>query len=370
MNRLHSLDGLRALACLLVLTHHLGTAALAAALSLHGYLVAAKLLMALTASGVELFFVLSATVLVGPYVRGHKALKPGPYLWRRVQRLMPPYLAAWLLAGFAVFMASEYPTWWTASAALPPFSITTWLEQIGIVYLGAARYNFAWWSLTTEVAFYLTLPLFIPLFTRLHQRTALLVAAFVGSVVLALFADRYLPFSLLVLRELAIYASCFCAGLVLAGRVPGRALAHAMWLCGLVWIGLACTLTEWNIHVGWGLVYFGIVALAMHPETLVNRRLSSFNWVWLGERSYSLFLVHYSVIGLVCQAVSFWLPGKSTPYFVWTRLLSIVFSMLAAILVFHLIERRTARNLATGNALWPWSGQQRHAGWQPLVRGA
>ena len=354
MNRLHSLDGMRALACLLVLLHHLGIATLASNLSQNGYIFLGRLIGSFTASGVELFFVLSATVLVGPFVQGARTLNLWSYVNRRIERLMPPYLVAWCVAGIAIYLASAYPTWWTVNASLPSFSALTWLEQVGIVYVGNERYNFAWWSLTTEVAFYALLPLIIPLFASYHKNNLALGSLFFCTIVLAILSTSLTPIEIPVLRELAIYSSCFCAGLVLACHIPQKTVAIFLCLVGALWICVACAIEYLNVHIGWGLIYFGLVALAMNEKTIIHKKLSAYSLVWVGERSYSLFLVHYSVIGLVCHAISFAIPGKSIVYFAITRTMSLVFSMLSAILIFHFVERRSARNLTTSGAFWPW----------------
>lgn len=357
MNRLHSLDGLRAVACILVLLHHLGAAAIATKLRHSDNVFFGNLLGSFTGSGVELFFVLSAVLLVGPYVRGEKQLNLKLYLGRRIERLIPPYLAAWCLAGLAIYLATNYPTWWTESASLPTFSILSWVQQIGIVYFGTDRYNFAWWSLTTEVAFYVVIPLLIPLFARFYKRPMLLGAVYFGSIILATLVDiGSIHIGTPVARDLALYGSCFCAGLVLSCHIPSKKSAYALAVLGILWVSVMCFLNFGNVHIGYGLLYFGAVALAMHPESFLSSKLSSFLWVWIGERSYSLFLIHFSIIGLVCHAASLALPNKSLTYFVATRVASLIFSFLAAIFVFHFIERRAARNLATANAIWPWDG--------------
>lgn len=87
VGRIHALDGLRGIASVLVLIHHLGAANLASALEANGRTTVGKLLGGVTASGVELFFVLSAIVLAGPYVRGDRAFELGTYFWRRLKRL-------------------------------------------------------------------------------------------------------------------------------------------------------------------------------------------------------------------------------------------------------------------------------------------
>jgi peptidoglycan/LPS O-acetylase OafA/YrhL len=83
------------------------------------------------------------------------------------------------------------------------------------------------------------------------------------------------------------------------------------------------------------------------------RALSSPIMVWTGERSYSLFLIHFTVFAGVNYAVSWFIPGRTATYFALTRLLGVSGAVLAAMVLFHLVERRFARNLVTDRYFWP-----------------
>jgi peptidoglycan/LPS O-acetylase OafA/YrhL len=362
-NRLHALDGLRAVAASLVLLHHLGARAVATTIPDRQWWQASlsRLTVGSTASGVELFFVLSAIVLAGPYVRGERHFSLGKYAVRRTARLLPPYFAAWLLAGAQIYLMTVRPTWWSSQSSLPSFSWTDWLAQAGIIYIGHHPYNWAWWSLTIEVAFYATLPWLIPLVIRTNRWGRGLPIAFVTAVIVATALNWLgLADSVPILSQLAIYGSCFCAGLVIAAKGPlNRPMRNAAVGIGATWVLVSAIFPQLNAHVGWGLLYFGAVSMAMDRRTWLARTLSDFRFVWLGERSYSLYLVHYTMIGLVCYGASFIIAAKNLKYFVLTRALSLIASFGAAVFLFGLIERRFAHNLVTANMTWPW---QRQAG--------
>jgi peptidoglycan/LPS O-acetylase OafA/YrhL len=348
--RLHALDGLRAIAAVLVFAHHLGVASFAGSLRDAGHGYAAELVGGLTASGVELFFVLSAIVLAGPYVKNGRPMNLRVYASRRFFRLMPPYLVAWLIAGLAILLAEKFPTWWTVGANLPSFSIREWISQVLIVYSGR-HYNFAWWSLSVEVAFYVMLPIVIPIFARINDSR--LWIALAVSVVASIFLAPQVTFSSIAQSFLS-YASCFCAGLVLARHTVGSRASVSLILLGVIWVLSASAYRQLNVHVGWGAIYLGIVAVAMDSATTLSKTLSKYGFVWLGERSYSLFLIHYSLIGLVCHAASLVITSKTFTYFLTTRALSIVLTMSATIAVFQLVERRFAHGLQTGADILPW----------------
>lgn len=357
--RLHSLDGVRAIAASLVVVAHLGALRVADMMLENGQQLLPALLKGLTAGGVELFFVLSGVVLARPYLRSGRPMDVGIYFLRRAKRLFPPFLVAWLLSGLSVYLAWKFPTWWTQTSYLPPFELAVWLHQLGIIYWGSNAYNWAWWSLSTEVAFYVLFPLLIPVFARVRgsrTRVLALMGASIAMAMLAFVRPEPLP---PVADRLLIYASCFCSGMLLAAMDFTAGTRRAMAIAGALWVASAAYLPSLNPHVGWGLLAFALVSSALDPATGVARLLARPLFVWLGERSYSLFLTHFAVIVLVCHAVSAMTDSKGAVYLLTTRLLSLPLMLLAAMLLFHFVERRFAQNLVTADAFWPWSLSRR-----------
>ena len=342
--RLHALDGLRAVAASLVVCHHLSSSGLKASL-------VGTLLNSATASGVELFFVLSGVVLGPRFIREGRPLVVSDYFWRRAERLWPPYAAGWLLAGITIAATTAWPTWWSESAYLPSFNAADWLGQAFIVNWWTPPYSFAWWSLTVEVSFYIVFPLLVPVFRAIHRQPAFLISTFCGVLLLSAFAYRQVEIP--VIRDLVNYASCFAAGMVLASRDVSARDAFIAMLIGACLIIASISLPNLNPHVGFALFYFGIVATASDRCTPLSKRLSSNILVWLGERSYSLFLTHHTIIVLTGWAISLLVDTKGYIYYVTTRFIAAVLSMLVAMILFSLVERRFATNLVTANQFWP-----------------
>lgn len=349
--RLHALDGLRAVAALIVVAYHLGWANVADALTQQGHLSWGRALAGLGASGVELFFVLSGVVLLRPYLRAGRPMRAGNYLARRVSRLYPPFAAAWLLAGLTVWVMTVYPTWW--DARVPAFAWGDWLAQAAIVQAGGVSYNFAWWSLTIEIGFYAVVPLLVAALVRLPKPShrALLALAVVGAqaTYLAPMGNGLVHLA----WQFGTYASCFAAGVFLAAEDPAPAVATGAGLAGIGWVVASAVAPTLNPHVGYGLAYFGLVATTMRTGTVLSKRLAAAPMVWLGERSYSLFLTHYSVIFLCNWGVSQFVPGKGLAFYAASRALAVPGALIVACVVFHLIERRFAHGLVTGHHLLP-----------------
>jgi peptidoglycan/LPS O-acetylase OafA/YrhL len=73
----------------------------------------------------------------------------------------------------------------------------------------------------------------------------------------------------------------------------------------------------------------------------------------LGERSYSLFLVHCSVIVLVYQLSTVFISGSGAVFTALTRIVAAPLSLFVAMLLFHFVERQFAQGLKTANSFWP-----------------
>lgn len=343
-SRLHALDGLRAIAALLVVIHHLvGIGSSPGTLAI--------LFQSATASGVALFFLLSGTVLGPPYIRHDRPLLVSEYFRRRVQRLWPPYIFAWLLAGLTIAITTAWPTWWTKSAYLPRFDRSDWMGQLAIVNWWSTPYSFAWWSLTVEIAFYAILPLLVPIFRANRDRPKFMLIVYCGSLIVSMLAyDRV---QVPVVQHLVNYASCFTGGLVLASRaLPAWQIRSAL-LAGAPIVLASVISPTVNPHVGWGLIYLAVTAFALDTLSPLSRGLSSSLLVWLGERSYSLFLTHHTVIVLTFWSMSMLVGGKGPIYYVGSRATSIALSLLVAMALFSLVERRFASGLVTSYQFWP-----------------
>ena len=322
-----------------------------------------------TTSGVALFFVLSGVVLLRPYLRGEREFQVGSFSRRRIQRIVPPYLAALFLAGLVVFIVGLHPTWYSVDV-LPKFSLFGVLAQLGIVNFGWVTYNGAWWSLGLEVIFYLIAPVVVALVSRPWASQGMMyVVALLGfavSIAVAAFAPPpgvTAEQPIQVAQLFAVYAPAFLVGVLIARR--DFSTRAAMWAVsvGALWVAISLWVPAINTQAGLALFYGGIVVTAMRGSGRLKGILSRPLLLWLGERSYSLFLVHFSVLYLVFYAVSLFVPSRTIGYFVITRLVGLPLCLVVAMTLFWTVERPFARGLVTGDAFWPWGktrGRGRH----------
>ena len=362
--RLHEIDGLRALAIVLVILHHTVTGPVHDVLEAHGRPMTAALIGHLTNSGVELFFVLSGVVLLRPYFRGARRMEAGTYFRRRFVRLWPPYVAAWLLGGAVILMVTRVPTWY--SPVLPSFDAGDWLRQAGIVNLGWPIYNLAWWSLTPEIYFYLLVPLIVTTKRTWvsRRRSGVVLWGVLIAASIALWHPVYSfptvhPGSRTLLQFVA-YLPCFFAGVLLARGDYSRRVGAALTASGVAWLIASQLVPRLNVHAAFALFYMGLVVLTTSHGVL-QRFFARPLMVWLGERSYSLFLTHFSVLYATCHVGSLLFPTRTIGYFLFTRGTGYPAMLLVAMLLFSIVERRFARGLVTADAFWPWSPRRRGA---------
>ncbi|MFD3688113.1 acyltransferase family protein [Nocardiopsis sp. NPDC058631] len=153
--RHETLDGIRAVAALMVLVFHVGTET--------GDSLAPGVLGGLVSAfdlAVPLFFTLSGVLLYRPWARaaldGTRGPRARPYLWRRAVRVFPAY---WVVAVTALLVYSREelgsPAYWLQVLTL------TFTFDTDPAWVGTGPYGLGqMWSLSVEVGFYLLLPLF------------------------------------------------------------------------------------------------------------------------------------------------------------------------------------------------------------------
>jgi peptidoglycan/LPS O-acetylase OafA/YrhL len=210
------LDGLRAVAALMVVGTHVAFQTGAVVNGAWGAVLARF------DFGVALFFVLSGFLLVRPWLAAVTAGRPGPstrtYLLRRAARILPAY---WLVLLVALLT--------TARGA----GATAVLSNVGLlqVYTGDLLPGLTQtWSLCTEAAFYLVLPLvaaWLSVRVRSGQLRVRAVAAGLGGLV--------------------VVAWCW-TGLAAGGVLPGRS---SVWLPGhLDWfaVGIGLALVDRSVR--------------------------------------------------------------------------------------------------------------------------
>lgn len=327
--------------------------------------------------GVTLFFILSGFLLSRPIMlaraRGTQAPAVGHYLWKRALRILPLY---WVVVLVAMFF----------DPANSKITTANWIRHLTFTQLYAPKVLASsltqMWSLATEVAFYILMPLIVAFLlgrkdaglhlpTVIKRSTALGVAGLTWQAITATIPGREGHFA----QWLPGFLPWFLVGIVFAAvsahiTVTGEdhlfeRLAHDLtgcWIVATATFAIACSPIAgprlllvpgaWEAGLK-ALLYtvagaFFVLPLVFGPERegRVRRALSGTIPFWFGEISYGIFAIHMFVLNMVFRATKI---DIFTGHYLYILFLTLVVTTVVAALSFHLMEKPIMR---WKNATW------------------
>jgi peptidoglycan/LPS O-acetylase OafA/YrhL len=378
VRRSRAVDALRAVAVLLVLLHHLDIAPLVAG---HWWLRPVRTLHEAGFLGVSLFLVLSG-FSIHLRVASGGAFSTRAFLLRRFLRLHPTYYVAMCFAGLVALVSAlgghPWPAagWpWGGGGAIP----VVVLAAVHVLVLPATLVPPGWlmvtWSLALEEQLYLVYAAVVARLRRVPPARWLLVAVAaclayrVGAELVLPSVPKSFPpgagqtswVATLAFQQAPARIGEWLTGALVAqwwagrqrlprlvtARLAGSVLTGAA-LYGLVWLfahrvgwlslaGHRFSVTDivFDPYAG---VAFGLLliwALAAERRSVRAGRVPA-ALAWLGERSYSMYLVHTPIVG-VCfafgTAVVVTAPGRLA-----VTVLSAALAVGAAALLYRWVE--------------------------------
>lgn len=273
-------------------------------------------------TGVTLFFVLSAFLLARPFLaesHSGRRVELKNFFRRRVLRIMPLYAAA-----VAAAVAFSYNN---AGAVIDVLCALFFLNSFTGSVASLIPYSAVWWSLATEVQFYLVLPLLgLSLRTRIGRAVGVAVLL-VWAVAYAVFVTDPGLFSNVARFRLNLSllgrAPAFLCGIAAAwlvlrhgDRIRNR-MQQSTWLriggadglllatlyalglllqtvTGRGFIPAAIKIPAWHLGESllWTLVLLLVVLAPLQLRSVISNRLMGA----LGLLSYSLYLIHEPVL--------------------------------------------------------------------------
>jgi peptidoglycan/LPS O-acetylase OafA/YrhL len=270
--------------------------------------------------GVEVFFVISGFVI--PYALHRAAYHLhdyGRFLLRRIIRLDPPYFVSIALTIALAYVSAAVPGF---RGQQPSYPLPLLLSHIAYAnrFFGFRSINVVYWSLSLEFQYYLLVGLTFPLVGNRRRAIRIAALAALGAAALAS-PNMLLVFRWLFLFELGILAFYRRERLVgVPGYLAGVALAAA---------GTYVTL-------GPEVAVVGVATTLVIAFVVVRNRLLLF----LGDISYSLYLVHVPIGGRIINAGTRFRLGPTSATLLALTALGV---SVGAAYVFHRLIERPAR---------------------------
>lgn len=331
-----AIDGLRAIAVGLVLLYHAGFN-----FAKGGFI------------GVDVFFVISGFLITGLIARNIEAntWSFGKFYLRRIARLMPALLVtvlATLIAGYFILAPDDLARLGRTSlyAAMSVSNFFFWQEAGYFDQTATTKPLLHTWSLGVEEQFYLVWPaiVFLLMTWRGKAGAAIGLAALgIFSLIAAARIEQGNPDAVFFMMPFRTYQ--FALGGLLALLIALRATNSrniAGYFCLIILFAVAFTGGDDKSY--WLMAVIPALAAAVFiwsaEAPLVKTLFASGPFRWVGQRSYSIYLVHWPIMVLWPMATDFDLsPIEGT--------LGIVVSIVAGAILHGVVEKpfRFKRNV-------------------------
>lgn len=355
LRRARSLDGTRGLAVLLVFFVHYHALFSIYVIEEPISFAVSRFLETIGHCGVDLFFTLSGYLIYGIVIQ--KPLCYSSFLWRRIKRIYPTFLCVlglYLVLSFLFSTRSRLPDSWGKGSLYILQNVALLPGIFPIPPLITVS-----WTLSYEFAFYLSIPLIVGMAGmrswRGWQRMVLFVAL----------SSSYIGLSLVALPGLHLRLTMFVVGILLwetlnYDRVKekltrmGEIGAIVLYLGSLVliyWVSMypaslprvtgvrnlpgvsrVCLTAVGNF--AFGLYCFGF-------DGTLNKFFSLAPFRWLGNMSYSYYLIHGLTLNGFALVLTHWFrPSGASPVVFWFTIpCAFLMTLSTATLLFAFVEK-------------------------------
>jgi peptidoglycan/LPS O-acetylase OafA/YrhL len=358
--RIVALDGLRGLMTIVVvISHYFGEVANGIAALAAGFVV------------VNVFFVLSG-YLVGRLIleKMHCANFLTVFYVRRICRTLPVYIVCVAIVNGFIQVFRDEP-WVDAAVTFPLWSYLTFTQNFFMIQQNAigAHWLAPTWTLAVEEHFYLVGPALFFIVPRRWLLTVLLVICvcsilgrglvFWGGAASPMAANTLLPF-----MSYGIVAGLIAAVLIKDDTIRWHRYDLALRIIPIFALIGAATLKLVDGGTGKLFEIFSFALISVGSASYIlsivrgapeAKRLESKLLCFFGTTSYSVYLTHLLVLGLLHGLVLGTIPDIATPVQFALTLAALPLSALAGFVMTELVEAPLTRY----GRSWAWSRAER-----------
>lgn len=357
MKRIKQIDGLRAIASLLVVSFHYINNQLTDSTTTMGKIFAK--LFSFGWAGVDLFFVLSGFLIGSILITNkHKKNYFSTFYIRRFVRIVPNYyllILIFLVIGIIPFFKNDYFT--TGNSVIPIWSYFTMLQN---VFMGAMKNmgNEAMsvtWSIGIEEQFYLVIPFLVYFFNKKVLPYLLIAFIITANFFRWHYTNAAVSFNIPAYVLLPCRMDAISIGVLIA------LINNAIGLEDFVkkyfkpiLIFTACIVSicavMFILYQDIGIIrntlfalFFGcLIIFAIGLPNSLYAKLLSKKWLnWVGKISYSLYLFHFLILGVFKKIAFTYLHFNYSIALLIATVSAFVFSLFFSWLVYKYLETPT-----------------------------
>jgi len=297
--RLESMEGLRGAAVFLVFIHHYTTQALFLFPSGGRTRMIADTLRNYGNLGVELFFILSGFLIYGTLVGKRPAF--AAFMARRIERIYPAFLVILSLETLAQLAAPGFGRIPHGTLAAVSYLVENLLLLPGLWPIEPIV--IVAWSLSYEIFFYIVTAIAVSSLRMSDRSRAFRMIAISGVAAvftgLAASGTDWLP-----VRMMPFFAGMLLWEAVGTKRfaIPGAVGLAAPVVAFILStdLPLSSVAREWT-HT---MAFFALCAACFRSESVASRLFSWRPLRWLGNMSYSYYLVHGLAVKAACELIA------------------------------------------------------------------
>lgn len=324
-----SIDGLRAIAVGLVVLFHAGFSGFSG-----GFI------------GVDVFFVISGFLITSNILhqRENGSFSFGSFYQKRIARLFPALFTTiiiTLIAGFFILSPPDVADLGSTGiyASLSLSNIFFWLDSGYFEKASEVKPFLHTWSLSVEEQFYLFWPATLLVLYKIGKRSAIIIGLGILSIISIVAALEYQSIdseAVFFLAPFRIYQFGLGALIVFLPTERfqfARGILTYVAVAGMLVIGYRLAGSDNLLLAAITPALLASVFIFGATSPICDKLFSSKPLVWIGQRSYSIYLVHWPLMTL-------WKINTDYEFSTFEKYIAVTLSILLGALLHQLVEKR------------------------------